>query len=384
MKNELGWLEVLIASAATLAPAMVVATLGITVPEIRETLLLSEVQAGSLFSIIFIVAVVSSNVAGRLSDKLGRKLVLITGASSLSLGFALSGLAGSYVVMLVALGWVGLGYGFITPSLFALMSDLMPGRRGLATSLVSVFYGLGGLSGAMIASSLTAWAGWRAAFLAVSGLGMLVTLIEMALVKGSRGSALPNRSTSLRDTLHRNLVLLALAEFFGAAVFWSTASWAPTVLRTVKGLSLSETGILMGAWGVTPMIGALILGALSDRFGRKKVILWTAYPAALAAFVVYYLLTGPVPLAIGLTLIGTLHGSVPALVIALTQDSAPPDAIGAASGIVMSLHYVSAVATPLIAAQLIAGTGDMLLTMVLTTAVPFALFGSLVAAVREK
>src|SRR3990172_11082775 len=168
MKNNFDWPAVLMASAATLTPAAAVATLGITLPEIRETLLLSELQAGSLFSIIFIVAVVASNVAGRLSDTLGRKLVLITGAGSLSLAFALSGLSGSYPVMLAALGWAGLGYGFITPSLFALMSDLMPGRRGLATSLVSVFYGLGGLSGAVIASSVTAAAGWRASFLAVS------------------------------------------------------------------------------------------------------------------------------------------------------------------------------------------------------------------------
>ena len=375
----------LAASVTIIAPAMVVATLGITLPEIRETLLLTEVQAGSLFSVIFIVAVVASNVAGGLSDRIGRKRVLLTGISSLSIGFALSGLSWSYALMLIVLGLVGLGYGFITPSLYALMSDLMPGRRGLATSLVSVFYGIGGLSGSVIASSVTAKAGWRASFLVIGGIGFLVMLLEMAVVKAPAGKTTAHRSVSWRDALSVNLMLLALAEFFGAGVFWSTASWAPTVLRSVKGLSLGETGIVMGAWGITPMVGALVLGTLSDRFGRKNVILWTAYPGALIALVVYYLLTSPAALGAGLVLIGILQGSAaPSLVIALTQDSAPPDAIGAASGMVMSLHYVSAVATPLIAAQLIVGTGNMLLAMALTSAVPFVLFGSLIAGVREK
>lgn len=90
---------------------MTVAILGISLPEIRETLSLSEIQAGSLFSVIFVVAVFSSSVAGRMSDKIGRKTMLVMGIASLSLGFALAGLSQSYALTLGLLACSGLGYG---------------------------------------------------------------------------------------------------------------------------------------------------------------------------------------------------------------------------------------------------------------------------------
>jgi MFS family permease len=68
-------------------PSMMVATLGIALPEIRQDFALSEVAAGSLFSVMMIIAAITSAVAGRLADKLGRKRVLITGLSLLAGGF---------------------------------------------------------------------------------------------------------------------------------------------------------------------------------------------------------------------------------------------------------------------------------------------------------
>lgn len=378
------WPKALIASIVTVVPSMAVATLGIALPDLRKSLLLSEIEAGSLFSVMFIVAVVASAAAGRLSDKIGRKAVLVTGVGLLSLGFGASGLSQSYIPMLGVLGFAGLGYGFTTPSLFALMSDLLPNRRGLAASLVSVSYGIGGLLGSVVASFIIATAGWRVSFFAVGVTGMAITALEMIAVKSASARQGGERLPSYREEINHTLVLLALAEFFGGSVYWSTASWTATVLRAAKELSLSETGFIMGAWGLTPMIGALVLGALSDRFGRKAVILWTAFPGALAAFVVYHLLTSPGTLAVGLVLFGILKASVPTLIVALAQDSASAEGVGTASGVVMSMHYVAAVAAPLISAHLIASTGDMILTMILTSSIPLIVYGGLIAAVRER
>jgi len=382
--EKLHWPTVLIPSIVSLVPSMTVATLGMALPDVRKSLALSEVEAGALFSTIFIVAVVASAVAGRLSDKIGRKAVLVTGIASLSLGFALSGLSPSYALMLALLAFAGLGYGFTTPSLYALMSDLLPGRRGFGASLVSVSYGLGGLVGSVLSSSVIAGASWRAAFATVGLFGVTIALLETIAIRSPSSRQSTCRQPSYWTEMNRTIVLLAFAEFFGGSVFWSTASWAATVMRTDKELSLGETGFVMGVWGLTPMIGALLLGTLSDRFGRKRVILWSAFPAAMASFIVYFFLKSPLALALGLLLFGTLKASVPTLIIALAQDSASADGVGTASGVVMSMHYVAAVAAPILTAQLMAGTGNMVLTMVLTSSLPLIIYGSLILGVRER
>ena len=125
-------------------PSMMVATLGIALPEIRQTFSLSEVAAASLFSVMMMIAAVTSSIAGRLADQFGRKRVLITGLSLLALGFGLAGASRHSMLFFLLLAVTGIGYGFTPPSLYAIMSDLLPHRRGFGASLVSVTYGIGG------------------------------------------------------------------------------------------------------------------------------------------------------------------------------------------------------------------------------------------------
>jgi MFS family permease len=164
-------LTLCIVPCSNLMPSMMVATLGIALPEIRQTFSLSTVAAGSLFSVMMIIAALTSGLAGRLADKIGRKTVLITGLSLLALGFGLAGVSGHPVLFFFFLGLTGIGYGFTPPSLYAIMSDLLPHRRGLGASLVSVSYGIGGAIGAVLASQILATFGWRGAFLAVGTIG---------------------------------------------------------------------------------------------------------------------------------------------------------------------------------------------------------------------
>ena len=113
------------------------------------------------------------------------------------------------------------------------------------------------------------------------------------------------------------------------------------------------------------MLGSFTLGSLSDKFGRKRVIALSALPAAAAAFMVFYWLDSAMGLATGIFVFGLLKASVPALVVALAQETAPPGSAGTAAGAIMSLHYTAGVLAPLLAAQLITGTGDILVAMIL-------------------
>ena len=361
---------------------MMVATLGIALPEIRQAFSLSTIAAGSLFSVMMIIAALTSGAAGRLADKIGRKTVLITGLSLLALGFGLAGVSGQPMLFFVFLALTGIGYGFTPPSLYAIMSDLLPDRRGLGASLVSVSYGIGGALGAVLASRIIDAFGWRAAFLTVSGIAAVDMLLQFYWIRNIHAIRTASRSGSFKEALTGSILILALAEFIGGSVFWSSAAWMPTLLRTAKALTVQETGWLMGLLSLANMFGSFLLGSLSDRAGRKQVIAFSAFPAALTAFVVYYWLESPAALAVGIFVFGTLKASVPALVVALAQESAPVGSAGTASGIIMSLHYTSGVVAPLIAARLITDIDDIIVAMILVSAVPLILYGSLISAIR--
>ena len=97
------------------------------------------------------------------------------------------------------------------------------------------------------------------------------------------------RGGSFKDALTLPILILALAECIGGAVFWSSAAWTPTLLRTAKSLSLQQTGWVMGILSMANMLGSFSLGGLSDKFGRKRIIVLSAFPAAAAAFTVFSL-----------------------------------------------------------------------------------------------
>jgi MFS family permease len=365
-------------------PSMMVATLGIALPEIRQTFSLSEVAAGSLFSVMMMIAAITSGIAGRLADKIGRKTVLITGLSLLALGFGLAGVSGHSILFFFLLSITGIGYGFTPPSLYAIMSDLLPDRRGLGASLVSVTYGIGGAIGAVLASRLMAAFGWRAAFVTVAVIATADMLLQFYWIRDTHRTRVATHYGSFKDALSFSILLLALAEFVGGSVFWSSAAWTPTALRTAKALTLQETGWVMGVLSMANMLGSFLLGSLSDKFGRKRIIALSALPAAVAAFVVFYWLESPIGLTVGIFVFGLLKASVPALVVALAQEAAPAGSAGTAAGIIMSLHYTAGVLAPLIAAKLITGTGDILVAMILATAGPLILYSALIGAVRER
>ncbi len=361
-----------------------VATLGIALPEIRQSFSLSEVAAGSLFSVMMIVAALTSAGAGRLADHIGPKKVLIAGLSLLGLGFAGAGLSQHRLLFAFFLALTGVGYGFTPPSLYLIMSELLPQRRGLGASLISVAYGIGGAIGALLSSRVAALFSWRHAFLAVGMIAAADMLIQLCFIRERRRLRAARRSGSFRAALSGSLLLLAVVEFIGGSVFWSCAAWTPTALRSAKSLTLQETGWIMSLLSVANMVGSFSLGSLSDRLGRRWVIMASAFPAALAAFAVFYWFDSVAAIAAGIFIFGALKASVPALIVALAQETAPVGSAGTAAGVIMSLHYTSGVLAPLIAAKLIAATGDILLAMVLVSSVPLILYGSLVGAVGRR
>ena len=362
---------------------MIIAALGIALPDILDALSLSQLQGGSLFSTTFIVATVSSALAGSLADRIGRKYVLVGGLGLLALGFAGAAVSTNSPAMFLSLSITGLGYGFIPPSLYALVPDLLPGRRGLGASLVSVFYGTGAAVGSLLASRILSALGWRAAFISIAALVAAHMFLQCYRLWNLHAKINEPRGSTLMQALAAPIVVLAVAEFIGGMVFWGSAAWMATLLRSAKALTIEDAGWLMGTWSVSYMIGSIVLGHVSDRVGRKRTILASALPATIAAFVCFYSLETPATLAPGIFIFGMFIAPAPSLVIAFAQEKIPAASAGTASGVILAAHFGAAIIAPVLTARLINATGNIIFALILMSTVPWLIFTCLVAALRD-
>lgn len=295
------------------------------------------------------------------------------------------------VTAVVWLGMAGVGYGFVNIVLYALLGDLLPARRGLGAGLVSVAYGAGAFIGPLFAGAVTAAAGWRMAFVAVGVVALAMAVLQAlsrrtveALCTGRDRPAAPTFPPSFAGSINREVALVTAGTFFGGVLFWATSTWAPTVLRTDKALSLGAAAIVMAAWGVTPMVGSILVGLLSDRLGRKRVMLSIALPGAIATIGIFTLLHSPAALAIGFAVLGLIRSPIPSQVVALGQDSVEAHTAATASGLVMSGYYAAAVVAPFVTGAIMAGLGDGVRTMAIVLPAGLVVYGALIAAVRER
>jgi len=130
------------------------------------------------------------------------------------------------------------------------------------------------------------------------------------------------------------VLVLGIISFIETLAFSIPVSYFPNYAISL-GANVASIGIFTSSFMIASTIMSPRLGGLSDRLGRKKVILW-----GLLGDIVFGALTGLVPSWIWLLLVRTVNGAVTAAAIlpaeALLVDSVPSEKWGEASGFVSS------------------------------------------------
>lgn len=278
---------------------------------------------------------------GWLSDRWGRRFLLVGGPLVVSVAMVFSGLAGSITSLTVWRFVAGAGSSMYMTGALVYIADIStPSNRarligfnqGALLFGQSIGPGLGGL----IAESL----GIRAPFFFIAALTLAAgvyglfrlpeTRPETAEKAPARDSATP---TWRRLFISRLFVAVALVNF---AVFLTRASTRTTLMPLfgvdVLGLSVGQIGALLTAMAVVNLI--LLPGAstLADRFGRVTAIVPAALGmvVALSLFAVSGGVTGFLAGAGVLALATSISGPAPA---ALAADSVPAESRGFALGL---------------------------------------------------
>lgn len=249
-------------------------------------------------AVSFLAMGLGAVVAGGLSDRWGRKFVLVVSVVVFGGATALGGSSGDFTAFAAWRIVACLGMGAAMASGNTLLADLMPERRRaalLATAYAGV--GLGTTVGAALAGTLLPTSGWRV-LLVVGGLIPLAVIAALAVVvpespaflsarrqatsavsSGGRGAELsgPVSKASFGTILSRPLapttVLLWLFGFFSLGTQLLIAQYLPTMLQLpVPGLDTVQSSTIVGAYGLASVLGGLVLGAILARVSRFLVI----------------------------------------------------------------------------------------------------------------
>lgn len=248
-------------------------------PLIRDDFALNYAHAGLLVSAFTVSQGLSQAPIGLLADRIGSRAVITAGLIITGVLTFLIGLSGSYwqlLALLIALGIVAGSYHAPAASLLA--QTFSRDRRGAALGMHIMggnfsFFVTPLVAGGLAAATLT----WRSPYLAfaiaplLAGLFLVYALPRMQERGGQFGQQ-AGILTDLRSVLRMIGPLLGLAILFqmlNAAVY----AFLSLYLVDARGFSVPMAAVLVSTPFIAGLFGAPVGGYLSDRLGRKPVII---------------------------------------------------------------------------------------------------------------
>jgi MHS family proline/betaine transporter-like MFS transporter len=343
------------------------------------------------FAAAFLVRPLGGLFFGPLADRIGRRQVLAITVIMMALGTFCIGLLPSYaqagvwapVLLLVARLVQGFSTGGEYGSAMTFISEHAPDRRrGYQASWLE-FGTMGGfVLGAAVVAVLTAtlptrdllsW-GWRIPFLASGPLGLVGLYLRLKLAETPAYEQLderaPVRVTGVRRELLRILsqqrrpllVCVGLVLAFNVSSFMLT-SYLPSYLAAELGLPQPTALTVVLAVMVVLMVLLPFVGRLSDRIGRRPVLMTGSVLLVIGSVPTFLLLTRRTLTAVfvGSLLLGLMYlcfdSTSPATLPALFPTDVRSGALSVAYNFSVSLFGGT---TPLISTALVHATGNLL------------------------
>lgn len=326
-------------------------------------------QIGGLAAILAICWAASGFFFGALSDRIGRRAVLLPAVVIFSLLSWLSGLAQNFEQLMLIRGLMGLAEGPCWPVITALIEESSSqNRKGRNVGMVVSAGALVGLAVApVLTTQVAARFGWRWAFFVAGIPGLVMAILIAKFVReplARIGSASHPHRQKLSEALslfkYRNIWLCAFGAIGFMTWLFVENAFAPLYITRVAQQKATTAGFLLGASGLGSFVLGFLLPALSDRIGRKSLLM----SAALLSMIV------PLALQVGFlyrhlwllaTIIFLTNGGqcMPALVMVLVPTESVPRGLSAtAIGLVTLVgEIVGATVSPAVAGSLAATYG---------------------------
>jgi MFS family permease len=323
-------------------------------PFIAPDLHLNNTQIGLLGSALSLTWAISAYALGAWSDHLGiRKPFLLVSVVSFSLCSFLSGIANSFGVLLASRLLMGFAEGpFLPVAMTIMLLVSTEKRRGLNMGVMQNFFSnlLGSFAAPLLLVAIAEQYNWRLSFYIAGIPGLVCALLIWKFVREpARSPAPPGEARSraghgrigLLEMLRvRNVWLCVLISCF--MVPWMVLGWAffPVFYVNYRHFSPSEMSILMSILGACAALGSFVVPALSDRFGRKPIMIGFSFLGVLCPLAALYY-SGPFFVLGTLIFIGWLASGVfPLFMGTIPAESTSPLHVASAMGLIVGVGEI--------------------------------------------
>ena len=293
------------------------AAVGYVAPALSKDWGITPAQLTPLMMVGLFGLMMGAFLFGPLSDRFGRKKLLLGTVAIFGVTSLLSGFVNDMTQLIILRFATGLGLGGAMPNAITLASEFCP-KRKRATLVTIMFCGftVGSAAGGFVAKELIPALGWRSVLVAGGIAPLLLIPVLVALLPESvRFLSLKNAADSrIKSTLSKisgapippdfefdveasatssakpselfangmglGTTLLWVTFFMSLLIVYLVMSWLPLVLGDL-GIAPGTALMVALMFHVGGTIGAIILGILMDRFDENRVLAASYFVAAL-------------------------------------------------------------------------------------------------------
>jgi YNFM family putative membrane transporter len=257
-------------------------------PVLSHEFSINAAQSSLILSVATGMLAIGLLITGPISDRLGRKPVMVTALFCAALFTMISALMPTWEGILLTRALVGLSLsGLAAVAMTYLSEEIHPQHIGLAMGLYIGGNAIGGMSGRLITGILVDFVSWHTAMLIIGGLALIAAAVFWRILPESRNfrprslhprSLLDGFTLQFRDA---GLPWLFLEAFLLMGAFVTLFNYIGyRLLAEPYHLSQSLVGLFSVVY-LSGIYSSAKIGALADKLGRRKV-LWSVIVLMLA------------------------------------------------------------------------------------------------------
>lgn len=319
---------------------------------------------GLIVGVSTITGILLKLPAGTLSDLLGRRRLLFTGLLVFALAPYFYFWVGQVWELVLLRAFHGLATAVFAPVAMAVVVDLIRERRAEALSWYSAFGQTGRLSGRMIGGYLIVWLGFQSIFWVSAVLGIILLILFFRLKLNEDHPETVSRrhesSTALLKGLREvgsDRRVLVTSGMEGILMMASGSLMAFLPLYGIGvGLHAGQIGMLFGAMGVASILIRPVMGRLSDRLGRRPMIMSGQMICAAVMMAVPWT-TGFVALLVLALIFGFGEAVIGSSTSAMVADLCKEKSLGSAMGVFGTIMDIGHASGPILTGILIGLAG---------------------------